>query len=263
MTSPALVSPISSRVFEFPCNERTRMMLRIECIGRRLRGLIEMSSRPAHESAIMALFELYELFSSRSDVKNELLQELDRQRQRLLRYEGQPGVDQDRLREVSSNILESHASLNDVPLRLGSHIPEIEFLNTLKGRAGIPAGLCGFDLPALNVWLQRRDEARQEMLRSWIAPLVPLLKTTSLCLNLLRDSAEAMEHTAVGGQFETSTQGRSPRLVRVRCTDLRELVCDMSANKYMVAVRFRELQADLTLAPVEGDLAFELTLCEL
>ena len=239
------------------------MMLRIECIGRRLRGLAEMSSRPAHESAITALFELYELFSSRSDVKNELLQELDRQRQRLMRYEGQPGVDQSLLQEVSNNIIESHAGLNDVPLRLGAHIPEIEFLNTLKGRSGIPAGLCGFDIPALAVWLQRKDEARQEMLRSWIAPLVPLLKTTSLCLNLLRDSAEAVECSATNGQFEASTQGRSPRLVRVRSTDARELVCDMSANKYMVAVRFRELQPDLTLASIQGDLNFELTLCEL
>ena len=34
------------------------------------------------------LFELYDLLSNRSDIKNELLQELERQRQQLAKFEG-------------------------------------------------------------------------------------------------------------------------------------------------------------------------------
>ncbi|MFZ9162696.1 MAG: cell division protein ZapD, partial [Burkholderiaceae bacterium] len=157
------------QIFDFPCNERVRMMLRLECLGQRLHDLLALPSAAAHEAWLGCHFELYDLLSTRSDVKNELLQELERQRQTLGRFEGKPGVAPDRLARVLNELTQTYNQLSDVPMRLGAHLPEYEFLNALKGRTGIPAGSCSFDLPALHVWLKRPVEDRIALMSSWLA----------------------------------------------------------------------------------------------
>lgn len=252
----------SLRVFEFPCNERVRILLRVECMARRIKYFAMQSDQFAHEACLHALFELYELLSSRGDIKNELLQELDRQRAQLARFMGQPGVSIDRLNAILQEAGQAHAALSDVPVRLGPHIPEFDFLQSLKGRVGIPAGSCPFDLPSYFVWLHRTAEQRHRALNKWIETLGPLMKATDLCLKLLREGAEPQHYEATNGAFELNPEGRMARLIRVSLKSSPELVCEVSANKYVVAVRFRSLDEQLHLKAIEGPLAFELSLCD-
>ncbi|MEY4082746.1 MAG: hypothetical protein RL483_115 [Pseudomonadota bacterium] len=251
------------QIFDFPCNERVRMMLRLECLGNRLHQLITLDTPAAHEAWLSCHFELYDLLSTRSDVKNELLQELERQRQALSRYEGKPGVAADRLERVLTELSQTYTQLSDVPMRLGPHLPEHEFLNTLKGRAGIPAGSCSFDLPALHVWLKRPLQDRIDLMASWLRHLEPIIHAAGLGLGFMRDGSEPHAHVAVNGAFEMSPNGRQAKLIRIQIHDERELVCEVSANKYVVAVRFRQLNAQLGLSPIEGELPFQMALCDL
>jgi cell division protein ZapD len=252
----------SDRVFEFPCNERIRILMRVDCMTRRIRYFSEKQSQFEHESCLHALFELYELLSSRGDIKNELLQELDRQRAQLNRFIDQPGVSNDRLHEVLSEISVAHANLTEVPVRLGPHLAEFEFLQGLKGRVGIPAGSCPFDLPSYFVWLHRPVAIRKASLDAWVAPLAPLMDATALCLRILRDGAEPANYQANQGVFELNPEGRLARLIRVRIPREPELVCEVSANKYVVAVRFRALDEQLRPKAIETRVEFELTLCD-
>lgn len=250
------------RIFEFPCNERIRILMRVDCMTRRICYFSEKSSQFEHESCLHALFELYELLSSRGDIKNELLQELDRQRAQLNRFIDQPGVSNDRLREILDEISVAHVNLTEVPVRLGPHLAEFEFLQGLKGRVGIPAGSCPFDLPSYFVWLHRPVQVRKTSLEAWIAPLSPLMDATSLCLRILRDGAEPANYQANQGVFELNPEGRLARLIRVRIPRDPELVCEVSANKYVVAVRFRSLDEQLRPKAIENRVDFELTLCD-
>jgi cell division protein ZapD len=252
----------NSRVFEFPCNERIRILMRVDCMARRIRYFSEKSSQFEHEACLHALFELYELLSSRGDIKNELLQELDRQRAQLNRFIDQPGVSNDRLHEVLGEIGSSHTSLAEVPVRLGPHLAEFEFLQGLKGRVGIPAGSCPFDMPSYFVWLHRPVQVRKASLDAWVSPLAPLMDATALCLRILRDGAEPASYQANQGVFELNPEGRLARLIRVRIPPDPELVCEVSANKYVVAVRFRALDEQLRPKPIEGRVDFDLTLCD-
>jgi cell division protein ZapD len=250
------------RVFEFPCNERVRILLRVECMARRIKYFAAQTDQFAHEACLHALFELYELLSSRGDIKNELLQELDRQRAQLGRFMGQPGVSVERLNAILDEAAAAHAALADVPVRLGPHIAEFDFLQSLKGRVGIPAGSCPFDLPSYFVWLHRPAPLRYKHLASWIATLAPLMAATDLCLKLLREGAEPQRYEATNGAFELNPEGRLARLIRVTLPATPEYVCEVGANKYVVAVRFRTLDTQLHLNPVEGPLPFELALCD-
>lgn len=250
------------RVFEFPCNERVRILLRVECMARRIKYFAGQTDQFAHEACLHALFELYELLSSRGDIKNELLQELDRQRAQLGRFMGQPGVSVERLNAILDEAGAVHAALADVPVRLGPHIAEFDFLQSLKGRVGIPAGSCPFDLPSYFVWLHRPAPLRYKDLAGWIATLAPLMAATDLCLKLLREGAEPQRYEATNGAFELNPEGRLARLIRVTLPSAPEYVCEVSANKYVVAVRFRTLDTQLHLKATEGPLPFELALCD-
>jgi cell division protein ZapD len=83
-----------------------------------------------------------------------------------------------------------------------------------------------------------------------------------LGLKLLRQGASPMTYVAPQGSFELSLTGQQVRLIRIEAQDARELVCDVSSNKYVVALRFRQLSEDLRLTSLQSEVNFEMTLCD-
>lgn len=144
----AVAAPPGWMTFEFPCNERIRSLLRIESLFKRCRAFTSQTSAHEHQAALWSLFELFDLVGSRGDIKSELLQELERQRSRLNQFAGKPGVSNDALEDLLTQIQEIFNELSMVQTRLGQHILEYEWLQTLKGRFGIPGGICEFDVPS-------------------------------------------------------------------------------------------------------------------
>ena len=66
--------------YEFPCNEKIRTYLRLEALFHRFDWLAAQDSPVAHHCAIGALFDLTDA-TARSDLRNELVQGLERRRQ--------------------------------------------------------------------------------------------------------------------------------------------------------------------------------------
>ena len=248
-------------VFEFPCNERIRSLLRIENLFRRCHLYAAGQSANDHKAALWSFFELCELVGSRGDIKSELLQELERQRARLNQFEGKPGVSNEALSALLTEIQQVFSAISDVNTRMGSHVPEHEWLQTVKGRFGIPGGICEFDLPLLHLWLGRPVERRQEMLMGWLATLRPLFNGASIVLRLLRQSTRSSAQVASNGYFELPMDGRTIQMIRVSAPKTPEVVAEISANKYVVSVRFRQPNEFMQLKSIDTDIPFQLTLC--
>jgi cell division protein ZapD len=248
-------------VFEFPCNERIRSLLRIENLFRRCERFTEGLTPNEHTAALWAFFELTELVGSRGDIKSELLQELERQRARLNQFEGKPGVSSEALAALLHEIQQVFASIADVNTRMGSHVPEHEWLQAVKGRFSIPGGICEFDLPLLHLWLSRPVERRQAMLMGWLATLRPLFDGVSVVLRLLRQSTRFSAQVAKNGYFELPMDGRTIQMIRVSAPKTPEVVAEISANKYVVSVRFRQPNDCMQLKAIETEIPFQLTLC--
>ncbi len=258
---PSRISNMNNITYEFPCTERMRSMLRIENLGNRLQDLSNPNFPEGFQSAIRTLFELYDLLGNRADIKNELLQELDRQRLQLIKYSGQPGVSEEQLAILVKEISRAHSSLSAVPIRLGSHVPEYEWLSVLRGRIGVPGGTCQFDIPSFYAWQKRETHVKAGNISSWLCPLIPLLEGIDLALRLLREGTEAMELRAESGQYEFPLEGRQVLLVRITIDRKPELVVETSANKHLIAVRFRELDKKLRLKTTDQSIPFKLSLC--
>ena len=75
--------------YEYPLNERIRTLLRLEDLFERSRHFVARTEPHDHHMALLTLFEIMEV-AGRADLKSDLLQELERQKQVLLSFRNNP-----------------------------------------------------------------------------------------------------------------------------------------------------------------------------
>src|SRR6185503_2588962 len=140
--------------YEYPLNERIRTLLRLEDLFERSRHFVARSDPPDHHMALLTLFEILEV-AGRAELKSDLLQELERQKQVLLGFRNNPQIAENVLQQVISDIERSSAALFAMTGKIGQYLRENEWLMSIKQRTGIPGGACEFDLPSYHYWLHR------------------------------------------------------------------------------------------------------------
>ena len=248
--------------FEFPITERTRTLLRLEQVYQRLVFFIAQDEANCHHAALMSLFEVLEA-AGRTELKSELLQELERQKLALEALRDNPVIAQDALDAVLEEIEHTASSLLEISGKFGQHLRENEWLMGIKQRSVIPGGTCPFDLPSYHLWLQRDAEARRVDLLRWAAPLMPTSRAATVLLKLLRDSGKSYQYTARHGAFQQMSGGKVVQLIRVTYDDGLQIVPEISANKYALNVRFIHAgTGEVRARQVEQDVDFTLTYCK-
>lgn len=246
--------------YEYPFNERVRTLLRLEDLFDKLTYFGEQSHPYCHHTALLTLFEILEI-TARSDLKGELLQELERHRQSLLNLRNNPQVAEDRLAAVLHDVEQAQAGLSASAGKAGQQLRDNEWLTSIRSRAGIPGGTCEFDLPSYHAWLMRAPETRHHDLQSWVRPLGQFSAAMNIVLRLLRESAHRSQQTAAQGAFQQTLQGRTYALLQVRVAADENAIPEISANKYMLWIRFAQADRDLKPRPLDRDIRFELSLC--
>ena len=249
-------------VYEYPLHERIRTWLRLEDLFEKALFFIRAKDARSHHAALLAIFELVDVMA-RAEMKTELIQELERQRNALELLRNNPAVDVARLDAVLGRINRSLAELYAMTGKIGQHVRDNEWLMTIKGRSGIPGGVCSFDLPSYHYWLYSPLANRSDDLMQWLNPLMPLKTAVDVVLDLLRKSAQVSHHEASQGQFQLMLGGRSAHLVRVSMRDEDQCAPEVSANKYAINIRFIVLDKAQKPRTCEEDVPFDLTFCTL
>lgn len=255
--------------YEYPLSERIRTLLRLEDLFDRTRHFLASENALDHHAALVAIFEIIDV-AGRADLKSDLMQELERQRQVLATFRGAPEVAQDALDQVLREADETFNALASNAVKTGQHLRENEWLMSVKSRVNIPGGACEFDLPSYHFWLHRPAAARLADLGTWLGPLLPVRDGISIVLRLLRDSGKPAAYSATQGQFQQMLSGRVAQLIRLRLSDDIASIPEISANKYALMIRFTEPVADAAGGwgaarprQAEVNVPFELTYCNL
>jgi len=249
-------------LYEYPLNERVRTLLRLEDLFTRLNHFFREDHPLSHHVALVTLFELLEV-SARADLKSDLLQELDRQRQTLLGYRSNPRVSSAALEQILGQIEVAWSGINSAAGRTGQHIRDNEWLMSIRSRTAIAGGACVFDLPSYFAWQNRSTEERQRDITLWAAPFLPLEQGVSIILKLLRESAQSSTQVAENGSFQQPLGGKTYQMVQVRLDPATGAIPELSANKYLLWIRFTTQGGDLRPRAYDGDVEFELALCNL
>ncbi|MES1998320.1 MAG: cell division protein ZapD [Pseudomonadota bacterium] len=243
--------------YEYPLSERVRTLLRLEDMFDKVRYFAAQQDSQQHHAALLTLFEILEV-ASRADLKSDLLQELERQRQSLEALRRNPAISEDRLNEVLAEISRCMSEIHRIPGKLGQHLRDNEWLMSIKQRTSIPGGACEFDLPAYHYWLHQSASRRQAELAEWCNPMLPIYDGLSVVLKLLRDSGKPTHHIAYSGAYQQMLAGKSVQMLRINLH--RELPCapEISANKYALNIRFMTLGSGRPRL-CDSDVEFELT----
>jgi len=248
-------------LYEYPFNERIRTYLRLEHLFLRLSELMARTAPLDHHYALATIFEVMDV-GARADLKSDVLKDLEKQKQALNSYRGNPAISEAALDEVVAQIERCFSSLNALTGKSGQSLTENDWLMSIRSRVGIPGGTCEFDLPAYYAWQHRDAATRQSDLHRWASTLAPLAESIHLLLKMLRDSGAPQKVMAMGGQFQqTLPQGRTFQLLRLAVDPASGLIPEISGNRLMVSIRLMRHDADDRLHASGEDSGFELALC--
>ena len=246
--------------YEFPFNERIRTLLRLEDLYSKV--LLNVASEAAahHHNAIVSFFQILDLID-RSDLKSDLLHELERQKLILTQLLSNPNIDIALLEPILISISEVSSKLRLAPNKPAQPLRENEWLMTIKQRAIIPGGLCEFDLPSYHFWLEQPTKQRQNDLNEWMAHILPMYEAIKIILNIIRGSGKRTSIIANNGIYQQMLGGVKPaQMLSIHLEEGINCYPEISANKYAINIRFISMDQNIKPGPCKTDVAFKLTL---
>lgn len=248
-------------LYEYPFNERIRTYLRLQQLFNRLGQLMARTEALDHHFALTTLFEIIEV-ASRSELKSDVLKDLDRQKQLYNGYRGNPAISEKALDGLIAQLDEHFESLNQISGKVGQSLSDNDFLMALRSRAVIPGGTCEFDLPAYYAWQHHEASERASDLAQWVAPFAPLAQAIQLLLQMLRESGSSQKVMATAGQLQQNLpQGRTFQLLRLKIDPALGITPEISCNRLLVVIRMMRQQSDGKLVACTDDVPFEMSLC--
>jgi cell division protein ZapD len=248
--------------YDFPLHEKVRTWLRLEDLFEKVIYFSLSNHELEHHAALTTLFDVLEI-TGRSDLKLELLQELERQRQKFEFFRTSPDVSKQGLDKALSENQHAAALLLTMQGKPGQTLRDNGWLTTIRNRAGIPGGVCEFDLPSYHYWLHSEPEKRRQDLAGWIAPLLDLRNALTVVLRVLRSSGTTEHWVAHQGAYQLMLAGRTAQLALLRLEDDQACVPEISANRYALNIRFVTPNTETRPVRIDTDVPFELTFCDL
>ncbi|UCB54297.1 MAG: cell division protein ZapD [Thiotrichales bacterium] len=224
--------------YEQPLNERIRTFLRLESLFKQFKFHVKHGSTWDNPIAIDAITDILS-FTTRSDIKLEVLKELERQHSRLERLAKRPQIDQSQLSSLLGKQTELIGKLQSSTGQLGQETQSAELLNAVRQKNSVPGPICDFDLPAFHFWLTRAETTRREHLQQWYSPFTVLEEAITTILDVLRNSSDDTEETAAKGFFQKVIDtNQAVQLVHIAVPATHECYPEISAGKHRFSVRF-------------------------
>ncbi len=248
--------------YEQPLSERMRTFLRLEFLAEQARHHADGESPWSSRAAIGSLIEILTIVT-RSDVRGEVLKELERQGSRLSRYASTPGVDRERLESILEQVAELRTHLNEMGANYTLPLKDSEFLSAIRHRSAIPGGTCEFDLPDFKHWLNLPHGIRHADFEGWFRILRPLCEAVEALLWMTRESGPGGAVTAPRGMFQHSMdRSDAAQLVRIGLPDGSELFPEVSGGQHRFTIRFLSWTGiEARPVQVDRDVEFLLACC--
>ena len=248
--------------YEHPMHERIRNLLRFEHLYTtfdcRLKNDIQKNCRPILES----LLQINDLLV-RSDIRNEIIKELKRQKDVFNTLRNNSEVDTERVNMINNIIDEKLILLQDQSYHPGSILKNNELMKVFSQRISILGGTCNFDLPRLHYWLKQSEFERKQDLIDWSSDLMPIKDSIYILLENIRKSSTSTHEDAESGFYHKQIGVNiSCQLIRVNISSISPYYPDISGVKHRFTIRFMK-GVDSNARPIQthNDVHFELCCC--
>ncbi|CAK0768951.1 Cell division protein ZapD [Gammaproteobacteria bacterium] len=250
-------------VYEFPLNERVRTFLRLDFLAQQFSYFSSGASLWDIRSAVTLLLDSAVLVD-RSDLRSEMLKELERQVSILSPLEKVVGVDLQRLQETLDELDLAMDRIKSYSGPFAHGLRNNELLLSVQNRSAIPGGTCSFDLPAYHAWLERGIELCEKDLQCWSQEFEPVWKTAELALRLIRDSGSLRPKLAEKGTLQIDLNPElACQMARVVLPGDVGYYAEIAGGRHQITVRFLTVQPKGPPVQVQEDIPFQLAFCVL
>ena len=251
-------------LYEQPLSERMRAFLRLEYLFARAKRQLAESCQDVWSSrTLLEIIIDVMAIVSRSDLKKEVINELERHSTKLGLLSRNPNVDADKLNEILDRARNLISKLRDQENAPGHELRYVELLSSVRQRSSIPAGTCDFDLPGYHYWLESPLSDRINDLKAWSGTFDGLSDAVSLCLRLVRESGSRNKQLASSGFFQMNLETSTPcQLIRVALPRDADCYPEISAGKHRFTIRFMR-PGPTSVRPSQSieDIEFDLRCC--
>ncbi len=261
--TPAITPSDNFVVFEQPLNERMRTLMRLEFLFDKLMHFIGGEAEWDSRVSMDALLEILNLLN-RSDIKSELIKEVERQIAALERIPDKPGIDGSLRTHLVRQLQDSLGRLRNINGMAGNDLKRNEFMRAISQRASTPGGTSPVDLPNVHFWLQQEASVRGEFLQGLLTTVAPVKSALDMVLNLIRESSPASDEIAVRGSYSRNLEPEvTYQLVRILVNARERCIAEISTGKYRTSIRFLEPSTEERPKLVERDIPFHIICCRL
>lgn len=249
--------------YEFPFNERIRALLRLEDLFKKVLFHIGAKDQHNHHCALILLLQMLDLIE-RTDIKIDIIHELDRQIASMQNLRGNPNIATEILTTTLEEAKANVAKLRAESSKVGQSLRDNEWLMSIKKRTSIPGGACQFDLPSYHYWLNQSTEKRNSDFNLWLNQLLPMYESIKIILHILRASGIESNYVAKKGIYEKMLGGTKPmQLVQIEVLGNYYCFPEISANKYTINVHFYKIAFNDKSTHCDDDINFKMILCNL
>ncbi|MEZ5542482.1 MAG: cell division protein ZapD [Pseudomonadota bacterium] len=256
-------TPAPERIFyEQPLNERTRIFMRLEYLFRQASFHLERASAWDSRATLNCILEIMDIFGN-TNLKSEVLKELERHSSNLKRLGQNPAVDAEQLKRLLHNINGQIDRMHSINGQIAGELKSSEFLTSIRQRNAIPGGTCDFDLPAFHYWLQQPPETRRRDLAGWLDNFDAIGQAIQLILTMTRDSTPLKHAVARHGLYQRTLDPNLPcQLVRIALPAGLPVFAELSGGRHRFTARFLQFSAAEERArQTDRDIEFELACC--
>ena len=222
--------------YEFPLNEKIRKFLRIEELFQKSDHQLKSNYKFHEHNAFELIFNLMAT-ASRSDLKVELLQELERQNIKILQKR-QTQTNGKLIKQI--NVIKNRLEKNH--LQPGYFFGDDRLMQEIKSRSDSPYGILSVDFPYFKFWLENEKEVvRRAYFKKRLEPFQVVKDAINIILLLLRQDLSLETVRTNKGFFQIKLNPISKNdLVVVALNAGSRIIPDISSNKYAINIQFSD-----------------------
>lgn len=249
-------------LYEQPLNERIRSFLRLEYLFHQAAHHLSLQSQWDSRATLTCVLEILEIFGN-TNLKSEVLKELERHTTSLKRHEQNPAIDHAQLSSLIVSINTQIKHVRAINGQIANELKASEFLASIRQRSAIPGGTCDFDLPAFHYWLQQPAKQRTRDLAKWLSHFDAIGQAIQMILGLTRDSTPMKKTLASAGSYQRTLDPNLPcQLVRIALPPGLPYFAELSGGRHRFTARFLQFSTDEKRAKqTDQDVEFELACC--
>jgi len=221
-------------LYEHPLNERIRNYLKLEQLFSQVYYCANndiTANYPVFFNALFAIIDMLE----RSDIKGDLIKDLEKLEQNLVLWSKSPNIDNSILED---NLRETVRLIGRLKINSPRwwQLKDNKLLGGLKQRFAIQGGNSIFDLPQLQFWLHQSSEVTSKDIQEWLALLSDVKLSLILILKFIRQRADFEKIDTESGFYQDNGEGLM--LLRIKVAKTAQYYPTVSGNRFRYSIRF-------------------------